>query len=131
MKKKLLSLLLVLSMMLGMVAVMPITIGAADTITITSVDDWMDMLSGKTATNKNIVVTADVLDFAGKTVVPVKDFSGTFDGQGVVIKNLTIVGDDSTGNEAGLFNCCAGAATFKNFVMTDSMIQGKIGRAHV
>ena len=124
MKKKLLSLLLVLSMMLGMVAVMPITIGAADTITITSVDDWMDMLSGKTATNKNIVVTADVLDFAGKTVVPVKDFSGTFDGQGVVIKNLTIIGDSSTGNEAGLFNCCAGASTFKNFVMTDSTIQG-------
>ena len=75
MKKKVLSLFLVLSMMIGMLAMMPITIGAASDITITSVDDWMEKLSGKSVSAANIVVTATELDFTGKTVEPIKGFS--------------------------------------------------------
>lgn len=122
--KKVLSLLLVLSMLVGMIAAMTVSASAATAITITSVDDWMSKLSGKTVGNANITVTADVLDFTGKDVKPVKDFEGTFDGQGVVIKNLTIVGDSTTGDEAGLFGCIAGPSTFKNFAILSGSITG-------
>ena len=89
MKKKVLSLFLVLSMMIGMLAMMPITIGAASDITITSVDDWMEKLSGKSVTGKNIVVTAKELDFTGKTVEPISGFSGTFNGNGKMCMALS------------------------------------------
>ena len=83
--KKIISVLVVLCMMIGIISVLPMQASAAATVTITSVDDWMNQLSGKSAKNCNINVTADVLDFEGKTVLPVKDFGGTFNGNGVVI----------------------------------------------
>lgn len=120
--KKIISLFAVLCLVLGMVATMAVSVSAANaTLTITSVDDWMNLLSGKTVTDKDIKVTADVLDFTGKTLVPVQKFRGTFDGQGVVIKNANVV----TTGETGLFNCLEGEATFKNFAVTDSTFQGK------
>ena len=122
MNKKILSIVLVLSMLVGMLAVMPISVGAAETITITSVQDWLDYVSGKDVSGKNITVASGVetLDFSGKTVSPAQKFSGTFDGNGVVIKNLTI----TTTGETGMFNCLNGDATFKNFVITDSTFTG-------
>ena len=120
--KKIISVLVVLCMMIGIISVLPMQASAAATVTITSVDDWMNQLSGKSAKNCNINVTADVLDFEGKTVKPVKDFNGTFDGNGVVIKNLII---DNTGDEVGLFKCTTGPTTFKNFSIVASTFIGK------
>ena len=122
MNRKFLSCLLALVIFSGCFLSIPVNTEAAtiETVTINSVNDWMDKLSGKTATNMNIIVTADVLDFEGQNVEPVKSFSGVFDGRGVVIKNLTMVSSTKTGGEAGLFGCLGGDATFKNFVITDS-----------
>lgn len=119
--KKIVGLFLSLCMILGMLAVLPISVSAAGNITIANVDDWMSKLSGKEVGTANITVTADELDFTGKTVEPVQNFQGTFDGQGVVIKNLTI----TTEGETGMFNCLTGASTFKNFAILDSTFQGK------
>ena len=121
MKNKLLSALLICAMLVGMLAIIPFSASAATTITVASVDDWMSKLSGKDVGEANIYVTATELDFTGKTLVPVQGFSGTFNGNGVVIKNANI---ETTG-ETGLFNCLTGAATFKNFMITDSTFKGK------
>ena len=122
MSKRIISALLVMLTVIGIALGAPSQVLAADnpTVTISSVDDWMSMMSGKSVTNKDVVVTAEELDFKGLCVKPVKDFCGTFDGNGVVIKNLNILSDSSTYGEAGLFGCLGGASTFKNFVITDS-----------
>lgn len=122
MKKRLISIVVLLCMTLGVFSAMSFSVSADDgTVTIASVDDWMEKLSGKTVGNANIVVTARELDFDGKTVEPVQGFSGYFDGKGVVIKNMTI----TTDGETGMFNCLAGEATFENFTVTDSSFTGK------
>jgi len=122
MKKRLISIIVLLCMILGVFSVMPLYVSADEgTVTIASVDDWMEKLSGKTMGNANIVVTAKELDFTGKTVEPVQGFSGYFNGKGVVIKNMTI----TTDGETGMFNCLAGEATFENFAVTDSGFTGK------
>ncbi len=122
MNKKILSIVLVLSMLVGMLAVMPISVGAATTYTITSPEDWQAL--GEKSSVSNAIITVDpsvkVLDFSGLTVKPIQKFSGTFDGNGVVIKNLNI----TTTGETGMFNCLDGDATFKNFVITDSTFTG-------
>ena len=94
-------------------------------IVIRSADDWMTYLSGKTVTDKVVVVVATELDFKGMTVEPVKEFSGFFGGNGVVIKNLKIVGNESTGGEAGLFGCLAGESVFRDFLITDSTFEAE------
>ncbi len=109
-------------MMVGMLSVMPISIGAAETITIASVDDWMDKLSGKEVGEANITVTAAELDFTGKELKPAKKFKGSFNGNGVVIKNANI---NNAGDECGLFYCLDGAATFENFSIQSSEFYGK------
>ena len=120
--KRIISALLVILTVIGLAMSMPLQALAESnpTLTISSVDDWMSMMSGKSVTGKDILVTAEELDFKGLTVKPVKDFCGTFDGNGVIIKNLAIVSDTSTSGEAGLFGCLDGDSTFKNFVITDS-----------
>lgn len=125
MNKKIISIALVLSMLIGMLAIMPISIGAATTITITSVDDWMEKLSGQTVGEANINVTADVLDFTGKNVKPAFSFKGTFNGNGVVIKNLKMDTSNDSKNECGLFYCPAGDITVENMVITNSSFKGK------
>ena len=122
MNKKIISVLLVLSMLVGMLSIMPISIGAATTITIASVDDWMNKLSGKEVGEANINVTAAELDFTGKDLKPAKKFKGSFNGNGVVIKNANI---NNEGDECGLFYCLDGAATFENFVIKSSTFEGK------
>ena len=108
-------------MLVGMLTVIPFTVSAAETITIASVDDWMEKLSGKSVGDVNIVVTAAELDFTGKTLVPVQDFTGTFEGNGVVIKNAHV----STSGETGLFNCSYGEPTFSNLSIESSSFSGK------
>ena len=124
MKKKLLSLLLVLSMMLGMVAVMPITIGAADlqqdggVYLIYTEDDW-DTFAAMSDKNGTFKLMAD-LDFTGRSVSQVKNFTGTFDGNGKTISGITM----HTSGEAGMFECSGGVKTVKNFVLTNSSFSG-------
>lgn len=123
--KKIISLLMVACMMIGMLTIMPISIGAAGTITIASVDDWMTKLSGKDVGEANINVTATELDFTGKDVKPAFKFKGTFNGNGVVIKNVNMNTANDSDNECGLFYCLDGAATFENFVIKSSTFEGK------
>ena len=124
MKKKILSILLVLSMMVGMLSIMPISIGAAelagagtegDPYLIESVEDWntfaTDYANGSTAYVK---VTAEELDFNGTAPKQINKFKGTLDGNGVVIKNVNMSGKD----DIGLI--CTSSGTYKNFVITQS-----------
>ena len=96
MKNKLLSALLICAMLVSLLAVIPFSASAATTITITSVDDWMNKLSGITVGDANINVTAAELDFTGKNLAPVQGFKGTFNGNGVVIKNANVVTEGET-----------------------------------
>ena len=123
--KKIISLLMAICMMVGILAMIPLTVSAAQTITITSVDDWMEKLSGKEVGEANITVTASELDFTGKDVKPAFDFKGTFNGNGVVIKNVSMNTANDSDNECGLFYCLDGAATFENFVIQSSTFHGK------
>ena len=120
--KRTLSIILCALMRVGMLSVIPFSAFAATDITITSVDDWMEKLSGQNVGNANITVTATELDFTGKELAPVDGFTGTFNGNGVVIKNANVV----TTGETGLFHCTEGAATtFKNFSIVSSNFEGK------
>ena len=120
--KRIISIILCTLMLVGMLSVIPFSAFAATDITITSVDDWMEKLSGQSVGEANITVTATELDFTGKELAPAKDFKGSFNGNGVVIKNANIV---NTGDEVGLFYCLDGAATFKNFSIVSSNFEGK------
>ena len=108
---------------------MPISIGAeANTITISSVDDWMNKLSGKDLSGITaITVDANVkeLDFSKidtekypEGILPAEKFSGTFNGNGVVIKNVYM---SKSSGDVGLF--CTVNGTFSNVVITDSTFE--------
>ena len=124
MKKKILSILLVLSMMVGMLSVMPISISAAelagagtegDPYKIGSVDDWNYFANNISDYSESYVeVTASELDFGGSSPKKIKNFKGTLDGNGVVIKNVNMSGND----DIGLI--CTSSGTYKNFVITKS-----------
>ena len=124
MKKKILSILLVLSMLVGMITIMPITASAAelsgsgtekDPYKITSVADWNYFAENvSTYASSYVKVTADVLDFGGNSPKQIKKFSGTLDGDGVVIKNVKMSGSV----DIGLI--CTSSGNYKNFVITDS-----------
>ena len=95
MKKRILSILLLMCLTVGAFSVMPLSAsaesGADADIVINSVDDWMNKLSGKTIGNKTVFVNAKVLDFEGKEVLPIEGFKGHFNGNGVIIKNMEIM----------------------------------------
>ena len=114
MSKKILSILLVLTMLVGTLAIMPISINAVETITIENESDWLE-LCGEKVDGKNIIVTAKSLDFTKETVTPITLQNGTFDGQGVVITGVTM----ELGGDAALF-CDIKNATIKNIVIDDS-----------
>ena len=114
MSKKILSMLLVLTMLVGALAIMPISINAVETITIEDESDWLE-LCGTNVDGKNVIVTATKLDFSKDTVTPIEFSNGTFDGQGVVITGVNM----DLGGDAALF-CSVSGATIKNIVIDDS-----------
>ena len=125
MSKKILSMLLVLAMLAGIVAVMPMTASAEVTasnadIVINSVDDWMNKLSGKTIGDQTVFVNATELDFDGEEVLPINGFKGHFNGNGVIIRNMEIV----TSGETGIFGCIEAAVIIENLVIEDSYFYG-------
>ena len=121
---KLLSIVLVLTMLVGMLTVIPFTVSAAtlsgagtqsDPYLITSVDDWNTFAENvSTYATSYVKVTATELDFGGASPKQVVKFKGTLDGNGVVIKNAVMSG----GSDVGLI--CTSSGTYKNFVITDS-----------
>lgn len=127
--KKIVSLLIVACLMVGMLAVMPIFASASqDEIEISSVEEWMLYVDGANVdkdgnykySDAKFVITADVLDFTGRTLTPAKGFNGELDGQGATLKNITIEKD---GSEVALF-CELGEATVKNLVIESSSFTG-------
>lgn len=123
--KKIVSLLIVACLMVGMLAVMPIFASASqDEIEISSVEEWMLYVDGANVdkdgnykyADAKFVITADVLDFTGKTLTPAKGFNGELDGQGATLKNITMTKD---GSDLSLF-CEVGEATIKNLVIESS-----------
>ena len=124
MKKRILSILLLMCLTVGAFAVMPLSasaeVGADADIVINSVDDWMNKLSGKTIGNKTVFVNAKVLDFEGKEVLPIEGFKGHFNGNGVIIKNMEMITD----GETGIFHCIEGAVIIENLVIEESYFYG-------
>ena len=93
------------------------TANAEDEITISSVDEWLEFAeSPDTSAEAVVKITAKELDFTGKELKPIEGFKGTFDGQGVVIKNVTMT--KTSGGDIGLF--CTAGGTIKNIVIEDS-----------
>lgn len=120
MNKKILSILLVLSMLVGIMTIAPIQIGAeGDTLIVTSAEFWKNNLSGKDISNKTITIADGVtmLDFSEYEIEPVAASSNfTFDGNGVVIKGVEMVYDSG---DTGLFKDITNA-TLSNFAIVDS-----------
>ena len=121
---KLLSIVLVLTMLVGMLTVIPFTVSAAalsgsgtesDPYLITSVSDWNTFAENVSDYATSYVkVTAAELDFGGAAPKQVVKFKGTLDGNGVVIKNAVMSGKA----DVGLI--CTSSGTYKNFVITNS-----------
>jgi len=68
------------------------------------------------------------IDFNGKFISPIgtedRPFKGTYDGQGYVIKNLSLINDDTAiGTNVGLFGYTDGA-TIKNLTLVDGSVTG-------
>ena len=127
--KKLISILVLMCMTVGLLAVMPVGVSATDEVAVTadnadivinSVEDWMEKLSGKTVGEQTVFVNAAVLDFDGVEVAPIVDFKGHFNGNGVIIKNMNMVTD----NETGIFLCITGDVIIENIVIEDSYFEG-------
>ena len=116
MNKKILSIVLVLSMLVGMLAVMPISVGAATTYEITDKDTW-NYFANNVSNYDNVIVNVEggVLDFGNTAPKQISGFNGTFDGQGVVIKGVKMSG---TSGDIGLF--CSSGGTIKNIVIEQS-----------
>ncbi len=76
---------------------------------------------------KNFVLTADI-DFGDVKVTPIENFTGSFNGNGHVIKNLIV---DVEKGSAGLFATIAGSeekvAEFKNITFKDVKVKGADG----
>ena len=92
MKKRALSLLMALVMVISL---LPATARAADSSTLSgdiSVGTAVDLaaLGGKDIVG-NITLTADI-DMSGIAMTPIKSLTGTFNGQGHVISDLTLTG---------------------------------------
>ena len=115
MSKKILSMLLVLAMLAGIVAVMPLAVSAEEVIEIADESDWLE-LCGTTIDGTDVIVTAKTLDFSKDSVTPIKIHNATFDGQGVTITGVNM----ELGGDAALF-CDIKNATIKNIVIDDSL----------
>ncbi len=91
--KKALSLLLTVSMVIALLAVMAPAVFAAETKTVGTADELIDVVTkinaGELPADTNITLTADI-DLTGKTWKPLKVYSGTFDGAGKTITGAKI-----------------------------------------
>ena len=81
---------------------------------------WWSKAVASGTTNASARLTADI-DMEGIAMVPVgateqAPFRGTFDGQGHVIRNLELTGE----NKIGLFSYVTGGAYVKNFILDSS-----------
>ena len=92
--QRFLSLLLIISMLLSM---FPGTALAADPVTVISTPEALAAYSNKSMSG-NFQLGAD-LDMSETEMKPISSLSGSFDGGGHTISNLTV-----TGNNAGLFS---------------------------
>lgn len=134
--KKILAVVCVVAMMLSL----SIVAGAEEkkAITITTAEELAGMANDLTA---DYVLDADI-DLAGITWTPIGTykpsgeseeeqeipasdaaFTGTFDGQGHMIRNLTITGEDGTA--VGLFGCIANTEV-GNFTLENASTEGTI-----
>ncbi|MBQ8818327.1 MAG: hypothetical protein IJZ83_07100 [Clostridia bacterium] len=110
--KKLISCFILCAMLL---TVIPFSVSANTTVIEIGTPDEMvafgeALVEGAYATGDNIVKLTDNIDMDGKTWAGKGTFSGTFDGQGYTISNLTITG---TTEGTGLFGQATGI--LKNF----------------
>ncbi|MBQ9533791.1 MAG: hypothetical protein IJR71_07555 [Prevotella sp.] len=92
---------------------------------------YMVLVNQKGNGHTNAKLTAD-LDLGDYAFVPLgvdgSKFTGTFDGQGHRIKNMTI---DGTKKEQGFFSVCGGGAVIKNLVIDSSCRMNGTGGANV
>lgn len=122
MNKKIISIALVLSMLIGMLAIMPISIGASSIYYIGDASTWNDfatMSAEDRAKYDEFWMTEDI-DLTGYTVSQIKNFTGIFDGKGHTISGIKM----ETEKEAGMFECSGGEKTIQNFVLKDSSFKG-------
>ena len=116
MKKKIFSALLVGAMLVSLLAIIPFSASAATTITVASVDDWMNKVDNANLGNAIINVTATELDFTGKNLSPISGFSGTLNGNGATFKNINMSGTA----DVGLFCDLGEGAVIQDLIITDS-----------
>lgn len=114
-KTRIVSLLVTIVMLISMVAGFSIVV-TANTGSATPIDSADDFASIEL--DGNYILTADI-DFSGVSHTPIgtidAPFTGTFDGDGYIIKNLTLASDD---NFRGLFGVNKG--TIKKVTMDSS-----------
>ena len=119
-KKRLLSLLLALVMVLGM---LPAAALAAGEVTIISKASDLAALGGQNLTG-DYQLGADI-DMSGVSMSPINKFSsGTFDGAGHTISNLSM---NVTWGNGGLFGELGSSATVKNLTLSNANISSTVG----
>lgn len=96
----------------------------AETVTIKTADDLVKLSERADVSNVNIRLANDV-DMTGKTIAPIGGsiaYNGTFNGQGHVIKNLTISNAD--GNCTGLIGYVGSDGVVKKLALENVSITG-------
>jgi hypothetical protein len=128
--KRILSILLSVLTLLSMMTVIPITASAVDEYLIYTINDLMNFAihvnAGNKSTNGKLMANIDMTDvvwtpiastalYHTTTTYSDKGYTGTFDGQGYVISNLTVKGSSTEDKSFGLFGTLSG--TVKNLGM--------------
>ena len=103
---------------------------AADTVTIATVQDWMDFSQKCTrdtwSQGRTVELTAD-LDLSSSDFTPVPIFQGTFHGNGHTISGLSFVGK---GSKVGLFRTLTQSAVVADLTVEGTLTpQGSAGQA--
>ncbi len=103
---------------------------AADTVTIATVQDWMDFSQQCTrdtwSQGRTVELTAD-LDLSSSDFTPVPIFQGTFHGNGHTISGLSFVGK---GSKVGLFRTLTQSAVVADLTVEGTLTpQGSAGQA--
>ena len=120
MKKRVLSWLLTVVMVLGM---LPATALAADAVTEISTATELAALGGKNLSGKSYRLTDDI-DMTGVSMTPITKLSnGTFDGNGHTISNLTL----SVSSHIGLFAELSSYVTITGLTLKDCTITNTSG----